>query len=220
MHWPYFLYSKDMQITVFGASGKVGIRVVELALKRGFMVVAFAHSHDPFQGHPRLRVLRGDIYNATEVEKAISGSDAVISCLGSWGTPKKNVLSSAMRAIIPAMQNQNINRLITLTGSGAVEPGKPLKPQQELLLNVLRPFPAGKVFRDGMDHMKLLAESSLSWTTLRSPVMTSFGSQKFHLNLKVGSLVATINRQAVATALLDQLDEETFFRQAPVIHRS
>ena len=90
-------------MTVFGASGKVGRLVVMQALKRGYSVVAFVHSHDPFVATTNLRVVKGDIYNADDVGKALKGSEAVISALGSWGTKNRNVLSSAMKVVIPDM---------------------------------------------------------------------------------------------------------------------
>lgn len=209
-----------MQVTVFGASGKVGSLVVEELLKRRHTVVAFVHSHNLFSPSGNLIVLQGDVYKKEDVTRALQGSEAVISCLGSWGTPKRNVLITAMRAIIPAMQEQNISRIITLTGSGAVEPGKPLKVSQELFLKLLAPFPAGKVFRDGMEHMNLLAASNLEWTTLRSPVMTNGGAKDYYLNLKVGGPLETISRIGAARALVDQLEADDYLRMAPVLHRN
>jgi len=204
-----------MQITIFGASGKVGSLVVEEALRRGFSVIAFVHSHDMFVPSNKLRVVKGDIYNEADVQDAIKGSAAVVSCLGSWGTKHRNVLASAMRAIIPAMEHQKIGRIVTLTGSGAAAPSAKPGVAHSALLKLLTPFPAGKVFRDGEEHMKLLAASNLGWTTLRSPIMTSGNKTKYRLTLKSGSL--TIPRAAVATALLDQLDNKDYLHQTPII---
>ena len=209
-----------MQITVFGASGKVGGRVVELALERGYTVIAFVHSHDPFVGTPNLIVKKGNIYRGEDIEDAIKGSEAVVSCLGSWGTKKRNVLTSAMKNIIPTMQNQKIARIVTLTGSGANAPDHKAGVIYKLMMKLLAPFPAGKVFSDGEQHMRLLAETDLQWTTLRSPVMNNFGKKDYRLSLKAGLPLATINREAVATAMLDELEKADFAQQAPIIHRS
>ncbi len=119
------------QITVFGASGKVGRLVVAELLGRGHNVVAFVHSqkltekdfvrdsvHDA-KATKNIRIVQGDIYNAVQVAAALSGSQAVISVLGSWGTKRKDILCSAMRAIIPAMEQQHIQRIVSLTGHDA-----------------------------------------------------------------------------------------------------
>ncbi|MEJ0072736.1 MAG: NAD(P)H-binding protein [Candidatus Saccharibacteria bacterium] len=209
-----------MQITVFGASGKVGSLVVEEALRRGYTVTAFVHSHSLFAPSGKLGIVKGDIYNAEDVAKALKGSDAVISTLGSWGTPGRDVLTAAMRAIIPAMTERSIRRVVTLTGSGAQAPDKPAGSGHRLFMRLLAPLPAGKVFRDGEAHMRLLAASDLDWTTLRSPVMNNFGKGSYRLDLKSGGPLATINRKAVAAALLDQLDSREFLDRAPIIHRN
>ncbi len=208
-----------MQITVFGASGKVGHLVVELALKRGHSVVAFVHHRDLFVPNNRLRVITGDIHSNEDVEKAILGSDAVISCLGSWGTKSRDILTAAMRAIIPVMEQQHISRIVTLTGSGAAAPGERTGAGHDALLKFLAPFPAGKVFSDGEQHMKLLAASNLDWTTVRSPVMKNRGGDDYTLRNQSGKLFDTINRNAVATALVDQVEATDFLRQAPGIFR-
>jgi putative NADH-flavin reductase len=208
-----------MQITIFGASGKVGRQVVALALKRGYTVVAFVHKNNPFEDTPNLIVKKGDVYDVNSVADALKNSQAVISTLSSWGTPQRNVLTSAMRAIIPAMEAQNITRIITLTGSGAADPSKPAGAGYKLMLKLLAPFPAGKVFKDGEEHMRLLFESKLDWTTIRSPVMTNSGKVGYELNLKSGLPLATIQREAVAAALVDQLESGEFSCQAPIIHR-
>lgn len=208
-----------MQITVFGASGKVGSLVVEEALRRGYSVVAFVHHHNLFSPSGKLIIVEGDVYNSEQVSTALKGSDAVISCLGSWGTPKKDVLTAAMRSIVPAMQVRDIQRIVTVTGSGANIPGQRASIVHKSLLR-LPIYGAGKVFSDGEAHMRLLADSSLKWTTLRSPVMTNGGRKGYYLNMSAGSVLGTISRSAVATALLDQLERDDYLCASPVIHRA
>jgi len=210
-------YTEGMQITVFGASGKVGSLVVEEALRRGLSVVAFVHSHDLFVPNNRLRVIKGDIYSAKDAAGALEGSNAVISCLGSWGTKKRNVLTAAMRNIIPVMTEQKIDRIITLTGSGAGAPDHTASSLHRLFMRATASFPAGKVFRDGEEHMKLLAASQLDWTTLRSPIMTAGRATAYMLSMDAGS--ALIRRATVARALVDQLADTAYLRQAPIITR-
>jgi putative NADH-flavin reductase len=208
-----------MQITVFGAGGKVGSIVVEEALRRGHTVIAFVHSHSLFSPSGQLIIQKGDIYSAADVEQAIRGSQAVVSCLGSWGTPRRDVLSSAVRMLIPAMEAAHIRRIVTLTGSGAAAPADKVGVGHRLLLQALASFPAGKVFRDGEEHMRLLAASSLDWTTVRSPVMTGTGKPTYRLGSKAPSPFSSISRKAVSTCMLDQLESTEFLHDAPIIFR-
>lgn len=208
-----------MRITVFGASGRVGSRVVELALRRGYLVSAFVHHHDLFVPSNNMLVIKGDVYTASEVATALRGSEAVISCVSSWGTPKKDVLTSAMQAIIPAMEAAKISRLVTLTGSGAAMSEEQPSVSHRMLAGLLAPTSVGKVFRDAETHLHLLAISSLDWTTIRSPIMNNLGSSTYRLSLEPNSALSTISRNGVATALLDQLESDKFLGQAPFIHR-
>jgi len=205
-----------MQITVFGASGKVGSLVVAEALQRGYIVVAFVHSHNAFEPNNKLIVRKGDVYSAEDVAAAITGSDVVISCLGSWGTKGRDVLTRFTGNVIPAMKAQGKPRVITLTGVGVQ-----VHPSKFLLwgLQLMRWLPAGKVFADAEMHLQLLAASDLEWTTICSPVMNNWGSADYRLSSKIGWPLATISRKAVAAALLDQAESADYVGQAPVIHR-
>jgi putative NADH-flavin reductase len=206
-----------MQITIFGASGKVGVQVVSLALKRGYTVNAFVHSHNPFKATPGLKVITGDIYKLSDVAQAIQGSQAVISCLGSWGSKKGDVLSTAMNSIIPAMVNQKITRIISLTGSGAFDSTDNLSVSDKLshkLFSVV----AGKILADGEKHMRLLRASGLEWTVVRSPVMRSFGGDGYDLCTDLSKLWDSVSRKSVAIAMVDQLEMTDNFRSSPVIY--
>lgn len=214
-----FVYTADMQITVFGASGKVGSLVVEELLKRGHTVVAFVHSHDLFSPSGKLIIVKGDVYKSSDVAGALRGSDAVISCLGSWGSSKRDVVSAAMKSLIPAMDSAGIQRIVTLTGSGAKAPGQVDSFAHSAVMALSKPFPAGKVFEDGEKHMELLASSDLDWTTLRSPVMTNGGHKGYSLNTNMGGPLETISRIGVANALIDQLESKQFLHKAPILHR-
>jgi putative NADH-flavin reductase len=206
-----------MQITVFGASGKVGSLVVEEALRRGYTVVAFVHSRNLFSPSGRLIVRKGDVYNTADVASAVQGSDAVVSCLSSWGTKGRDVLSRFVSAATAALVNQNSVRLVTLTGVGVEQnPGL----VHAKLLRMMGIFPFGKVFADAEHHIWLLGQSKLNWTAVCSPVMNNLGGPNYTLSLRIGNPLATISRRAVAAALLDQIESTEYVRQTPVIHRN
>lgn len=207
-----------MQVTVFGASGKVGRLVVAELLERGQSVVAFVHSNNPLSAQSGLTVIKGDTANVADVAKALISSQAVISCLGSWGQPGRNVLTTAMDVIIPAMEEQDIKRIVTLTGSGALAPDVVPSFGHKLAIKLLSPFPAGKVFHDGEQHMKLLASSTLDWTSLRSPIMKNDGSSTYTLDEKPASAFGRLPRSAVVMALVDQLETQDYLHRAPVIN--
>ena len=207
-----------MQVTIFGANGKVGRLVVSECLKQGNVVNAFIHGSNPFNPDKNLNIVQGDIYSYEDVEKAMIGSDAVISTLGSWGTPKKDILTQGMKNIISAMKKLRIDRIITLTGAEARAKGDKLGIIHRLM-HLFLSIVSGKILRDGENHIELLENSGLDWTTLRSPVMNSRGSVKFKLSNKRSLPWKNINRESVASELINQIASIENISKAPFIER-
>lgn len=198
-------------IVIFGSAGRVGSLVTEYALADGHTVTAFVHRHHNLPEHQNLTLVQGDIYTSADVEKALKGTDVVLSILSSWGTPKKDVLSAAMANIIPAMKAQKISRIISLTGAEARAAGDALSIIHRLAhigIGIGIGIVGGKVLRDGEKHIELLASSGLDWTVVRSPIMRSGTSQKYRLNKHRPLPWALINREAVARAIADQIADK------------
>jgi putative NADH-flavin reductase len=207
-----------MQITIFGAGGRVGQLVTKLCLERGYEVVAVVHKNNPFHEAAGLRVVTADIYDQASVTTALQGSEVVISTLGSWHTPQQNVLASAMAILIPAMKNLGIQRIITVTGSAALWSGddpKWFNKIDHLTLGLIAP----KVLRDGEAHLKLLATSELDWTSIRSPVMTDKQVDTYVLRPQLPTGMKFVPRLAVATSIVDQVERRDLVGQAPVIYQ-
>lgn len=207
-----------MNITVFGANGKVGSLVVEKAINEGHKVVAFVHGLDSLTNHKNLKVVQGDIYSARAVDDAIKGAEVVISALGSWRTPQKNILTEGMQNIIPAMQKHSIKRIISLTGHDArwnQDELSMIHRLSHLVLAIVSP----KVLHDGEKHIELLDQSMLDWTVLRSPVMNELGRLPYRLTTKRPMPWQTIHRHCVAQAMVDQCEAKTYIRSAPYITR-
>lgn len=207
------------QITVFGANGRIGTLVVNRLLTKKYKVVAFVHRSHNFEPHENLRIIQGNIYDSASVKDAIKGSKAVISTLGSWGTPKKDILSTGMKHIIPAMETNKVKRIITVTGSDAFEPMD--KPNTYLKLrHKLFSMLASSIMRDAEEHMRLLRSSRLDWTVVRSPVMTDRGADDgYVLRNKFPKFIATVSRNAVADAIIWLLETGEYVRRAPIIYR-
>lgn len=206
------------QVTVFGANGRVGRLVVAELVNRGHTVVAFVHNASNFVETPQLRVVQGDIYSPKDVNKALEGSTAVISALGSWGTPMKNILTVGMKHIIPAMQAQGIMTIISLTGADARAKGDELGLIHRLtrpLLNIAM----GKVMADAELHIKLLEESDRDWTVIRSPIMLkrSPNHERYKLDVRRAFPWETVPYRLVALAMVNSLQDRSWSKEAPFI---
>ena len=74
-----------MKVAVLGSTGSTGSLVVDLLLSRGHEVVAVSRSPSPMRdpaSQARFTSHVGDLSNVAFLRGAITGCDAVISCLG------------------------------------------------------------------------------------------------------------------------------------------
>ncbi len=78
-----------MKLTVVGGTGFVGSRVVREGLRAGLRVSALSRRGVPDQQQPALAGadwVRCDVEDTSALREALAGSDAVISCLGAFGS--------------------------------------------------------------------------------------------------------------------------------------
>lgn len=100
----------DKMILVVGATGATGRRLVAELLARGHAVRAIVRSTgrltDEVKRHPRLELIEGELLGIGEADlrEAVSGCDAVVSCLGHnvsfrgiFGPPWRLVTRAASR---------------------------------------------------------------------------------------------------------------------------
>lgn len=208
-----------MKIVIFGANGKIGRLVVAEALRRGHSVRAFVHNHSDIADDSNLSIFKGDIYDVDSCRNAIKGCEAVVSTLGSWGTPKKDVVSTAMENIIPIMQSMKINKIVTLTGADS-EASNDKRGLAHKLSRPLLATIAGKILADGEKHINLLENSGLNWSVVRSPIMTNYGqASNFKLTEDRPMPWQTINRKSVAIAMVNLLEATESELKAPYIVR-
>ena len=208
-----------MKVTVFGASGRVGKKVVALLLAGGHEVVAVVHSQNPFESQKGLKVVTLDVHNEVKVAEVISGSQVVLSCLSNWGSKKGDVLTAAMKAVVPAMKKAGVKRVVSLTGNAAFTPEDRPSLLQKANRSMLAKI-APKVLQDGEVHMAVLRQSELDWTVLRSPVMNELGKVQYKLKSQLSGGTATIHRDAVARAMVEQVGDTKWIGKTPTIWRS
>jgi len=204
-----------MNIVVFGANGKVGRLVVQELLRRGHSVRAFVHGTTP-DPQENLTWMQGDVHNQNDVEAAIEGCDAVVSTLGSWGTKDKDILSAGMRHIVPAMEAHGISRIVSLTGNVAVLPGEPISGGVRVVRFIFGAV-AGAILRDADDHMRLLDESGLKYTVVRSTIMSDGEASGYRLVAKIPLFPLMVHRAAVTKSMADLLETNQWSRQAPFV---
>jgi len=120
--------SDGLKIIVYGASGRVGSRVVNEALNRGHEVTAV--SRDPARikrQHDRLTAVKGDILEPEGIAGLVAGHDViVVSVRGSVDgskDPEKTVQRAAAGILVGVLRNmgEGSPRMIYVGGAGSLE---------------------------------------------------------------------------------------------------
>jgi uncharacterized protein len=158
-----------MTITVFGATGQVGLRIVRLALAKGHKVRAFGRSIedmiDEDLRNDQFEAIRGYVFDEEPVFNAVKGADVVLSALGGSFDGTDKTRSLGLKNIVTQMEKAGVKRMIAVGGTGILNanedtfiidtPGYP-----EIYLPV------------GREHLKaffVLQASSLDWTFVCPP---------------------------------------------------
>ena len=204
-----------MKLTIFGATSSSGRLVVEKALAAGHEVTAFVRDPSKLEvTNERLKVVAGDALNAAQVEKAISGSDAVLSTLGPKGKPAVMAARST-RNIVDGMEKHGVKRLVLVSVAGI---SVPQDKRGVNLVSALIRFLLKDVFIDRENQLKVLEESSLDWIAVRVPRLTddpATGSVKAFFGN--ASPAMKVTRADLADFMLKQLASDQWCRQAPIL---
>lgn len=153
-----------MHITVFGATGQVGKRIVQQALSKGYFVTAFGRNVESLieqdNLNEKLTAQKGYLFDEKDVAKAIDKADVIISVLGGASDGSDKTRSLGIKQIITQMQKKGKKRIIALGGMGV------LNAEDNTLLLHADDYPE-EYLAVGLEHLKafeLLLESNLDWT--------------------------------------------------------
>jgi putative NADH-flavin reductase len=207
-----------MKIVVFGASRGVGLSVVGQALQAGHHVTAFVRTPSAFSlQHPNLTVCQGDAMDATAVEKAIAGQDAVISALGPTRPPVPGMMETSAKNIVAGMKKHGVKRLISTTGAGVRQPEDKPKLADHLIGGLLKLL-AKDVLLDSAANVKVIQGSDLDWTVVRYPRLNDGDHTR---NYRVGYVDrdsgTKLSRADGANFILKELNEKKWLRKLPVV---
>jgi putative NADH-flavin reductase len=160
-----------MNIVVFGANGPTGQLLTKQALAAGHAVTAVTRHPETFPlRDARLQMMRGDVFELSDVEQAVAGQDAVLSTLGVPYSFKPITLYSQGTAhLVQAMTHAGVRRLVCVSSS-AVDPHE--TGGGFLFDNILQPLiisTLGRTMYADMWRMETLVRNShLDWTIVRS----------------------------------------------------
>ena len=208
-----------MKLAVIGATRGTGKHVVEQALERGHAVTVLARDPSKLPAHPALHVVQGDGRNLADVEKAIQGQDAVITCIGaSQMKTAEFLVSTSARPLVEAMKKHGVKRLLLLSSLGVGDSAGVMKWMFPVLRLLARPV-YETVFEDKNRAEEIVTATDLDWTLVRPPRLTDapkVGRYQTRSS-RGGGGFAKISRADLAAFMLDEAEKGQWIREAPLV---
>lgn len=205
-----------MNIAVFGATGGTGQQVVQQALAAGHSVTALVRDPSRLAAQDeRLTVVEGDVLDRAKVDETVSGADAVIVSLGNTSNNPDYIVSRGTEVIVDAMTAAGIPmRLIVVSSLGVGESRDQVPFAFKMLMNTV----LKKAMDDKERQEALVKASGFDWIIVRPGGLTNgpaTGSYKSGVDVRLTA--GQVSRADVAAFVLQQLDDDTYLRQAPAI---
>ena len=207
-----------MEVLVIGSTGRLGSQVVNRALEAGHSVAALARNPAAVpDGRERLRVIQGDALDGESVKRAVSGCDAVVSCLGTKDRKEGTLRTEGVKNVVAAMDSTGARRLIVFSAFGVGDSRGQLP---FMFGRVIMPLLLKASFGDMERMEEVVRASSLDWVLVRPTALTekpAKGGVKVAQSPseKVGSAIPIAD---VAGFMVEQLTSDAYVGKAPVIY--
>jgi putative NADH-flavin reductase len=207
-----------MKLCILGADGRTGLEVVNYALSKGYQVVAFVYAENAKKYLPQnIEVHIGDVMNFDAVAKAVLGVDAVVSVLGHIKGSDPLMQTKGTRNIIRAMNEHGVKRFLSLTGTGAREAGDTPSTLDKVLNFFVKLVDPNRI-NDGIEHVKVLKSSNISWTVVRVLKLSKSEREfKDYVLTPGGPAELQTSRKKVAHILVDLIQDNQYTNKLPVV---
>ena len=206
----------DVRVTVFGATGAIGRRVVERALTAGYEVHALVR--DPAKAvEPGVSTTVGALTDGQAVARAVEGSDAVIWAVGaSRNRPDQvDLFETGARNLVAAMNRHGVRRLVALSGAGITVDGE-RKPLSGRVLSAAVGLIVRHVVESKRREYLVFRDSGLDWTLVRPPRVVEGEPTGRYVS---GATLAgrQVTEGDLADFMVGQLIDRTYVRASPYV---
>jgi putative NADH-flavin reductase len=207
------------QLCVFGASGRTGLMLINIAVERGYAVTAFCRNESDRQYLPEnVACIVGDIRDRDHLDQAVAGADVVICAFGPREPYREVFCSDATGKIIESMKKHDVDRLLcitsALTGDCSINRSLFVRTMARLH-RLLRTA----VALDREEQERIVEESGLNWTIVKpSELMDENERPRFvHGEDLLIDAYSRISRYHLSTFLLDHLEADKYPRKKVVL---
>src|SRR4051794_2613423 len=202
-----------MKITLYGASGMIGSRILDELVSRQHKVTAVVR-HPSKIVRTDVDVRAGDVLDSHTVADTAQGADAVISA---YAPPEDatHLLADATRSLLSALERTGVRRFLMVGGAGNLEvaPGVPIVDTPH--------FPPQSISH-GLAHkeaLSVLKESDLDWTSFSPAALIQPGERTGTFRLSGDAFMpapdgqSSISAEDFSVALVNELEDPSHVRQ-------
>ena len=211
-----------MKIAIIGASGKLGTKLVQESLRRGYQVVAVCRQAsvdklDEFAGRQGFTIRSGpEVSDEEALTGALKGCDAVVVVLISVRRLKATGL---VISLAKASSANGVKRLVFTAGevTAVPEAGESFTRRQKFLdtlgrlISLVTPYSMPDMIRAST---LIRQQPDWDWTIVRAPTLQDKSPAGYRFTeLSAVTSAHSLSREDYAACLLDILDDATFYRQ-------
>jgi putative NADH-flavin reductase len=201
-----------MKITVLGAAGNAGRRVVAEALSRGHEVTAVVRNPVGSNDLPAgVKVLTGDASNVEDVAKISAGQDVIISAIRPAPGHESDIIPTT-RSLMDGLAQTGVRLLIVGGAATLTVPGTDGKTVLEDA-NFL-PVSARHIGKASADQLEAcLVETRVDWAYLSPAAQFAPGERTGNYRLGADELlidaegISKISMEDLAVVLLDEAEQ-------------
>lgn len=210
-----------MNILILGATGATGVQLVQQALAKGHEVTAMVREPGKVAARPQLTVVKGNVTSTAEVAAALRGHEAVLSTLGPRAKTDP-ICALAAEAVVTAMKQEGVKRLIWLSASGVGDSRAPIDKASFVFGRIIIPLLLARPYANHLRAEEIVRASELEWTVLRPLQLVDAPTGKPAVAVAttptamLGGL--KIARQDLATFMLGELEARAWLQQMPMVH--
>jgi putative NADH-flavin reductase len=205
-----------MRLLLYGATGKVGQRILAEAARRGHEVTAAARNPDRVQAFPGLTLRQGDVLDTDSVVGLAARQDAIVSAVGPGHAGDPSFLVEAARSLISAAERTGA-RVIVLGGAACAEDEPGLLPVDttDFAATWKGLVPA---HRDALGLYRA-APPSVDWTYVSPAATVELGERTGRYRTGGDRLVvddqgrSRISAEDLAAAILDEIEQPQHRRE-------
>ena len=203
-----------MNVTLFGATGNAGTRILKELLARGHQVTAIVREPAKLQAQSGLTVRKGDLSDVAQVADTVRGTEAVVSAYGP-GLKSPRDLVGATERLVEGLKQAGVQRLLMVGGAGSLE----VAPGIQLIDSGYLPEEWKPIAVAHRDALEILKASDLDWTSVCPAAYFEPGRRTGVFRLGKDNLVANekgesrISMEDYAIALVDELEKHAHPRQ-------